>query len=997
MKGRPHRLKPQAGTPFGRLIDRARPLDFRFDGKRLSGVTGDTLASALLANGLRIAGRSFKLHRPRGVLGIGSEEPNALVTVGEGGEKTPNLRATMVPLADGLVAESQNRWPTLRRDFAGVANRFKPLLPPGFYYKTFKWPAALWPFYEKLIRKAGGSGRAPEAADPDRYEHVHLSVDVLVAGGGLAGLCAAEAAAAAGLSVLLAEETARLGGIADGYDGSVDGLFLLDWIRAKVAALAAHPNVHLLTRAPVVALHEQGFAWVVETVTDKTTADVPRERLWKVRARETIVATGAHEKPLVFPDNDRPGVMLATAARLNLRRYAVAPGQVAVVVTSGDEGYRTALDLKAAGVEVERVVDLRLRPDSPMVHIGMAMGLSVSHGSAPVAVRSIWGGATVDSVTVANRLVIEGAALTREIFCDTVLMSGGWSPAAQLVGHLGARLPFDPAIGAFRPADLPLGLQVAGAANGVFDAVDVIEDGWRAGEEAGRRLNPKKKRPQNRMSAEFDVTRDDPSEPVGMLPDPAKRYEQARAFVDFHNDVTVGDLRIALSEGYTDAEHVKRYTTLGIGPDQGKTAHGNSAAILAHLTGIVPTEQPHTTFRPPWTPVSFGVMAGARRGDGFKAARRSPLEQIIRAGSPPVEAVGQWWRPSCYPVDGESEEDAIRREVRAVRSTAGILDASTLGKITVAGPDAARFLDLMVATDVGDLAPGQTRYALFLDDNGFIRDDGMVARLSPTRFLLTTTSGNAARAYDHLEKWRQTEWPDLDAHITDETERWAQVLVSGPEARALVERLDGASTLLSAGSALLEGMVEGVAARIMRARYTGAPSFEIAVAAGYGPALWTRLAEHGATPFGLQTLERLRLEAGNIAIDHETDGTVTPFDLGLGRLVSATKTDFLGRHGLMRADLTRANRKHLVGLVPDDAGLVPPPGTQIVDGPSAHPPRRTSGHVTSSGFSPTRGRAIALALVANGRARMGQTVHVFHAGEARPARITGTDFAMGAL
>ncbi|GGE37060.1 sarcosine oxidase subunit alpha [Agaricicola taiwanensis] len=991
MKAPPHRIKDQPGTRFGRLIDRSQPLDFRFDGRRLTGVAGDTVASALLANGLKIAGRSFKLHRPRGTLGIGAEEPNALVTVEEAGHRTPNLRATMVSVTPGMVVESQNRWPSLRRDIAGFTNLMKPLLPPGFYYKTFKWPAKLWPFYERLIRKAGGLGRAPATAPDDRYEHVHLHVDVLVAGGGLAGICAAEAAAAEGLTVLLAEETSRLGGIADGYDGSIDGLFLLDWIRARVAALAALPNVHILTQAPVVALHEHGYSWLVEKLSGPSGPDVPRERLWKVRARETVVATGAHEKPLVFPDNDRPGIMLATAARLNLRRYAVAPGQHAVVVTSGDEGYRTALDLNAAGVDVELVVDLRLRPDSPMVDIGKAMGLRVSHGSAPVAVGSIWGGASIDSVTVANRLVIEGPALKREIFCDTVLMSGGWSPAAQLIGNLGTRLPFDAALGAYRPGDLPAGVHVVGAANGAFNAADVAAQGWQAGEAAALRLKAGKKSPLNRIAADIDVTRDDPAEPVGMLPDTARRSEEARAFVDFHNDVTVGDLRIAVREGYRDAEHVKRYTALGLGPDQGKTTHANAAVVLAKLTGIDIERQPHVTFRPPWTPISFGVIAGPRQGRGFRPIRRSPIETLIAGETSLRDSSELWQRPSCYPQVGEGEEEAVRREARMVRSNVGVMDVSTLGKFLMAGSDAARFLDLILSTDVGDMLPGAARYALLLDDGGFVIDDGVVACLAPNRYLLTTTTARAEKTRAHLERWRQTEWPGLDVHVIDETERWGQFLLSGPQAREVLETIEGGAELL-AGRSVAEGLLANSPARVLRTRYTGERSFEIAVPTGRTPALWSLLREKGATPFGLQTLERLRLEAGHIAIGHETDGTVTPFDLGLGHLVSAQKADFIGKHGLMRADLTRAKRKQLVGLIPEDATVVPAPGTQIVETPAASPPRRTSGHITSSGFSPAAGRAVALALIANGRSRIGKTVTFFHAGEARQAQVTEPGF-----
>lgn len=996
MKGHPYRLAPDIASRFGRLIDRSTPLDFRFDGKPLTAFEGDTIASALLGNGLKIVGRSFKLHRPRGVLGLGPEEPNALVAVGEGAEHTPNLRATMVRITPGMVVESQNRWPSLRHDVGGLANHIKPLLPPGFYYKTFKWPAKLWPLYERFIRKAGGVGRAPSEAARDRYEHVHLHVDVLVAGGGLAGIAAAEAAAAAGLTVLIAEETPRFGGIVDGYDGSVDDMPVLDWVRSRVAALAALPNVHLLPQASVVALHEDGYAWAVEHLSPSSGEGVPRERLWKIRARETIVATGAHEKPLVFPDNDRPGIMLATAARLHLRRYAVSPGRNAVLVTAGDEGYRTALDLQAAGVDVEVVVDLRLRPNSPMVDIAKAMGIRVTHGSAPVGVRAIWGGATVDSVTIANRLVIEGPALKREVFCDTVLMSGGWSPAAQLVGHLGNRLPFDPALGAYRPGELAPGLQVAGAANGSFNASDVIEDGRRCGEIAGARIVGKKPNRSNPIARSVEVTRDELAEPVGMLPHRASRAEQARAFVDFHNDVTVGDLRVATNEGYADAEHMKRYTTLGLGTDQGKTTHANSAIVLAALRGVEPTQQAHVTFRPPWTPVSFGVIAGSRQGLSFRPSRRTPVEGITRHNHPPVEPVGLWRRPACFPQPGESTEDAIRREVRAVRSGAGILDASTLGKITVAGADARRFLDLMLATDIGDLTPGRTRYVLLLTDHGFVIDDGMVACIAENRFLLTTTSGRAEQTRSHLERWRQTEWPDFDVQMVDETERWGQILLSGPKARVVLEHIHGTADLLASGASYVEGRLGDIACRIMKARFTGEASFEIAVSSGHATALWRKLAGHGATPFGVETLERLRLEAGNISVGHETDGTVTAQDLGLGHMFSDRKADFIGKHGAGRPDLTRKTRKQLVGLLPKTGGTVPAPGTQIVETPAAAtPPRRTSGHVTSSGFSPTLGRAVALALLEDGRARMGKTVSFFHAGEAREAVVAHPAFLKG--
>ena len=997
----PHRVA--AGDPrFGRLIDRARTVDFRFDGARLSGLEGDTLASALMANGRRVVARSFKLHRPRGILGIGSEEPNALVSVGEGPSRTPNLRATMVPITPGMVAESQNRFPRLDRDWGSLADRIRPLLPAGFYYKTFKAPARLWPRYERLIRAMAGLGRAPEGSDPDRYEHVQLAVDVLVAGGGLAGLAAAEAAAAQGLTVLLADENPRLGGIADGYDGAIEGRPVLEWVRGRVAALAALPNVHLLPDATVAGLYGHGHAWIVErlrpTSAPRGGLPAPAERLWKLRARATVIATGAHEKPLVFPENDRPGIMLATAARLHLRRYGVAPGDTVVVATSGDEGYRTAMDLRAAGVDVERIVDLRLFPNSSLADIGKATGLPVTLGSAPLEARTVWGGASIDGIRVQNRLTIEGPATTREILCDTVLMSGGWSPAAQLAGQLGARLVFDEGIGAFRPGAMPAGVFAAGGANGRFDAVSALSDGYAAGDRAAGHVRGEAAPPHPRPTVE--ITQDPPAEVIGMLPDNPRRSDEMRAFVDFQNDVTVADLALAVREGYASPEHAKRYTTAGMAPDQGKTGGANTALILSRIKGEAPEAAAHTTFRPPYAPVTFGVIAGPRRGDGYLARRRSPLEAAMAASSPPTEPVGLWRRPACYPRAAESQEDAVRRETLAARTGCGIMDASTLGKFLVDGPDAATFIDRVAATDIAGLGIGGTRYVLFLDEAGFVIDDGIVGRLAATRYLVTTTSGGAERMAAWLERWRQTEWPDLDVHVYDETERWAQVLLSGPAAEEAFTALPGGTTVLAQGRSMAEGMLGETPVRVMRSRFTGDPSLEVAVPAGFGPALWTALlmaeGRRPLTPFGLLTLERLRLEAGNIAVGHETDGAVTARDLGLAALVSTRKQDFIGRHGIGRAELVRPGRRELVGIVPEDMEAVPPPGTPLLDDAEAPVPRRMAGHVTSSGFSPVLARGVALALVEAGSTRIGSTVRFVDGGKTHTARIMRGDFRTGA-
>lgn len=993
------RLPKDTSARFGRLIDRDRPLDFTFDGRKLKGFAGDTLASALLANGVRTVGRSVKYHRPRGILSIGAEEPNALVQVGTGDRRTPNLNATRVALEAGLAAASQNAWPSLKFDAGALIERARPFMPPGFQYKTFKRPLKGWRVYERAIRRIAGYGVVPSKPDPDRYEHVHAQADVLVVGGGVAGLAAAEAAAAEGLSVFLAESAPRLGGIADAYEGRIDGMPVLDWVRKKAGELAAADNVHLLVNAEVSGLYDHGLSVIVETLDPGTGPDavnVPRQRLWKLRAKAVVLATGAIEKPLVFPENDRPGIMLAASARLYLRRYAVAPGRNVVIATSSDEGYRTAMDLKAAGVEVARIVDLRIAPDGALFHIVKSGGQSISVASAPVATRGKRTGG-VTEVTIANRLTIDGPALRSSVACDTLLVSGGWAPAPMLAGHLGARLRFDPQVGGFRPDELPRGLVVAGAANGRFDLQPAVEDGWRAGAEAAVHILGAAARAAP-FSATVEVTQDDPAEAVGTLPDISTAGERLRAFVDFQTDTTVGDMEIAVREGYETPEHLKRYTGLGLGTDQGKSAHANAAAILPKLGGTTPDGAAHTTFRPPWTPVALGVLAGARRGPLFRPVRTTPLTHLFQDAI--LEPVGLWRLPAAFPLTEETRETAIRREVRAVRTGIGIFDASAGAKILVSGSGAAEFLDRMSATDVGDTPAGSSRYALFLNEEGFVIEDGIVARLREDRFLVSTGIGRAASLAGWFERWHQTLLRDLDVFIVDETERWAQILLAGPRVPELLSRIPGDIDISGfTVDSFAEGEICGVPARALASRYTAGPEVELSIPAGHAAAFWTFLLdagrEIGVTRFGTDAMHRLRLEAGAFALDRETDGTVTPYDLGLGDLVSS-QTDFIGRSGLERPALTRPNRRHLVGVLLDDPMLVPPPGSHLILDPEEPAPRRVVGHITSSGYSPTLRRSLALALVSAGEQHLGERVFVIMSGDGHRAEIVPTDFLASA-
>jgi sarcosine oxidase subunit alpha len=938
---------PADKTGFGRLIEGRKPVGFTFDGKRLKGFAGDTLASALLANGVSIVARSFKYHRPRGIMSIGPEEPNAIVEVGTGARRTPNLPATQTLLHEGLAARSQNAWPRLKFDAASVLDRVRPAIPAGFQYKTFKHPLKAWRFYERTLRKLGGYGRSPVMPDPDRYEHVNAHADVLIVGGGAAGIAAAEAASAEGLTVFLAESSHRLGGIADGYEGRVENLPTLDWVKKKVGELAAAGNVHILTRAQVAGLYDHGLAVIVETLPPgegPEAENIPRERMWQLRAKTVVLATGALEKPLVFPENDRPGVMLATSARLYLRRYAIVPGRRVVIATSGDEGYRTAVDLEAAGVEVARIVDLRLSPDGSLFHIAKSRGQSIAVGSAPVSTKGRFFGGRISELTIANRLTIDGPALRNEVACDTLLVSGGWAPAPMLAGHLGARLAFDPEIGGFRPGELPKGLFVAGAANAKFDLRSCIEDGWRAGAEAAAHVRADAE-PAPRVMEIIDATRDDPADAVGVLPDISTPMERLRSFVDFQTDITVGDMEIAVREGYGAPELLKRYTGLGLGTDQGKSSVANAAAILPKLARTDPGEIAHTTFRPPWTPITFGAIAGARRGNLFRPTRATPLTALFKDAI--MEPVGLWNLPAVFPVAGEAREAAVRREVRGVRTGIGLFDASAGAKISVSGPGAAEFLDRLSATDIWDTPVGSSRYALFLNQAGFVQEDGVVARIRDDRFLVSTGVGRAAPLTAWFERWHQTAWSELDVFILDETERWAQILLAGPRVPELLSRVPGDIDISSfTTDSFAEGEIYGVPARALASRYTAGSEVELSVPAGNAPALWNYLVEAGQdiglTRFGTDAMHRLRLETGAFDLDRETDGTVTPYDLGLGDLVSTRKSFFVGRDGLERPALTRPNRRHLVGLLMEDRGRVPPPGAHLVLEPDHPAPRRAA-------------------------------------------------------
>ncbi|WP_445818644.1 sarcosine oxidase subunit alpha family protein [Bradyrhizobium sp. WU425] len=961
----------------GGRIDRGAPLNFRFDGRRYQGYLGDTLASALIANGVHLIGRSFKYHRPRGFLAAGAEEPNALVDVDRGAGRTaPNLRATQVELYEGLVANSQNRWPSLSFDI-GEINDLVPagLFSAGFYYKTFMAPVSAWKtIYEPFIRRAAGLGVAPTAPDPDHYAQQYAFSDVLIVGAGATGLAAALAAGQTGKRVILADEQAEMGGgLLDEVDATIDGQSARAWVAATLQQLKTMANVTLLARTQAFGYYAQNFVGLAERVTEHVAAPdarAPRERLWKVRAKQVVLATGAIERPLVFPDNDRPGVMLASAARTYLNRYGAKPGKKAVMFTADDTGYAAALDLHKAGIRIVAIADIRRAPEGPGLVLAKAAGLPIRFATA---VSGVSGRARVTGASLCA-LGADGSTISGpSVRCDLVLMAGGWTPAVHLFSQSRGKLTFDALRQIYVPGVSAQNERSAGACNGVFDLAAALAEGHTVGAAAVGA-------PTERAFVVSDATA--PSGGFhGAVPHP-RDPQKVKAFVDFQNDVTAKDIKLAVREGMRSIEHVKRYTTTGMATDQGKTSNMNGLAIAATALDKAIPEVGLTTFRSPFTPVTFGTLAGHSRGDLFDPIRRTPMHAKAKALGAMFEDVGQWKRAWYFPKAGESMHAAVNREGLAVRKDAGIFDATTLGKIEVVGPDAVEFMERLYTNPWAKLGVGRCRYGLMLNEAGFVIDDGVVGRMANDRFHVTTTTGGAPRVLAHMEDYLQTEFPDLKVWLTSTTEQWAVVAVQGPKAREilapLVEGMD-LSAVAMPHMSLREGKICGVPTRLFRVSFTGELGFEVNVPADHGPAIWQAIYEaghpHGLTPYGTETMHVLRAEKGYIIVGQETDGTVTPSDLALDWAIGKNKRDFVGKRSLRRLDLIAPNRKQLVGLLTDDPATVLEEGAQITA--EATPVKGTPalGHVTSAYWSATLGRSIALAIIAGGRARMGETLH----------------------
>jgi methylglutamate dehydrogenase subunit C len=965
----------QAGQPYrlatGGLVDRSRLLPFVFDGKRHAGHAGDTLASALLANGVRLVGRSFKYHRPRGIFTAGPEEPNALVELRAGARREPNSKATAVELYDGLDAASQNRWPSLSLDLMAVSQLLSPLLVGGFYYKTFMWPAAFWEkVYEPMIRRAAGLGRASGLPDPDRYESATAFCDVLVIGAGPAGLAAALAAGRSGARVILCEDDFRLGGRLLSERKEIGGRPGADWAREVEDELASLPEVRIFRRTQVFGLYDGGTYGAVERVCDHRPTPPehqPRQRFWRIVAKRAVNAMGAIERPIVFGGNDRPGVMMASAVRAYVNRFAVAPGRTVAVFTATDDGWTTASDLAHAGVSVAAVVDPRRDVADAL------MQLAGKSGARPVL-----GGAVVDVHGGAKGVrqvdVRKGDERIR-LDVDTLAVSGGWNPQVALTTHLGAKPRWSDELSTFVPGGLPDGMSAVGAAAGVFSLASCLRTGAQAGMSAVADLG-------FRTAAAPAPEADD--EPIGVRALWHVAGSRKKAFVDLQNDVTAIDVGLAHQEGFRSVEHLKRYTTLGMATDQGKTSNVNGHAMMAGLTGRTIEQTGTTVSRAPHFPVAIGALAGPHRGKHFKATRYTAGHGWALAHGATMIEAGQWLRPQWFSRPGESDWlKSVTREVRTVRSAVGVCDVSTLGKIDIQGKDAGAFLDRVYINTFSTLPIGKARYGVMLREDGFVMDDGTTARFGPEHYVMSTTTANAAKVMQHLEFCHQVLWPDLDVALVSVTEQWSQYAVAGPRARALLQTVLGSAfDLANEAFPYLACAAFGlgeVPVRIFRLSFSGELAYEIAVPARYGDSLVRALMHAGeplgATAYGTEALGVLRIEKGHVA-GAELNGQTTARDLGLGRMMS-TKKDFVGRVLAGRPALVAPTRPSLVGFKPLDPSQRLRAGAHFLKRGAAATAANDEGYMTSVAFSPHVGTWIGLGLLVGGPERIGERVRAY--------------------
>ncbi len=958
-------------------IDQTHRISFKFDEKTYFGFKGDTLASALLANGIHLVGRSFKYHRPRGIMTCGSEEPNAICQINGNTDLTePNVRATEIELYEGLEASSQNCWPNVNFDIGGINNFISAFIPAGFYYKTFMWPKSFWKnIYEPLIRLSAGLGKSPTHPDPDIYDHKYVHCDVLVIGGGISGIIAAKIAAKNNLDTILIDDKNTLGGstiFQNNESFKINDENSKDWLLNEIKELKKLKNLNIKTRTSVAAYHSYNYLLAKENLTDHLTKIKRlgiRQRLWKIRANKVIIATGAIERPLVFNNNDRPGIILANSVNKYLNFYGVTCGKNNFIFTNNDSAYETALSLFEKGIST-KIIDIRKKTNSKIVKQAEKLGINIYWNST---VTNTFGYRKINSIEIMS-LSDDGSNVIGEktkVSCDCLAISGGWTPMVHMHTQSGGKLNFRETDQVFLPEETNSDHISVGSSNGDFELDEIIKN-----------TNEKIKGLFNLEETEFEKTNVNCSKEldkknIWLLPNKIT-LGKTKSFVDFQNDSTAKDIKLALREGFRSIEHVKRYTTTGMATDQGKLSNMHALGIIAETAGAKMGTLGTTTFRPPFTPLTFGAIVGRNVGDFFDITRRTPIHDWHLKNKAEFENVGQWKRAWYYPKDKENMHQAVQRESKAARDSAGILDASTLGKIDIQGSDASEFLNRVYTNAWSKLAIGKCRYGLMLNEDGMVYDDGVTTRLGENHFLMTTTTGGAANVLSKLEDYLQTEWPELDVFLTSVTDHYSTASICGPNSRKILIKLfpeinfnDDTFPHMSFKNSTLDD----VNCRIMRISFTGELSYEINIEAKYGKSLWEKCIEAGKefniTPYGTETMHLLRAEKGFIIVGQDTDGTMTPIDLQMDWIVSKKKYDFIGKRSLYRSDTIREDRKQLVGLLTEDPKEVLEEGAQIVSNLNNKPPEML-GHVTSSYFSPNLKKSIALAVLKNGKKMKGK-------------------------
>ena len=961
-----------------KFIDETYRISFKFNGTKYYGFKGDTLASALLANDIHLVGRSFKYHRPRGIMTAGSEEPNAIIQLHNNSSRTePNVRATEVEIYEGLEASSQNCWPSVNFDISGINNFLSPIFPAGFYYKTFMWPASFWKKYEYFIRKSAGLGKSPTEPDPDIYEHKFIHCDVLVIGAGISGIMAAKTAAKNGLKTLLIDEKPYLGGSTI-YQNSqhfkINNQISSSWLEKEINEIKKLKNLEIKTRTSVAAFHGYNFLLARESITDhlpiEQRKNKTRHKLLKIRAKKVITATGSIERPLIFNNNDRPGILLSSAIKKYADLFGVACGNKNILLTNNDSAYETAISLIQKGIKVEAIIDNREQIDSKLLYdveknnVKIFKGFTIVDTSGYKKINKI----SIMQLSKDGQKVI-GSKIN--LSCDCLGISGGWTPAVHLFTQSGGKLTFREEDQVFIPNTYPSTQLSIGACNGDLTLDEIFINVPKSLKEF---LNIKNTDYEN---IEILSSANKSKRNIWLLPSD-KILGKTKPFVDYQNDATAKDIKLALREGFRSIEHVKRYTTTGMGTDQGKLGNMHALGIISETTGVKMNELGTTTFRPPYTPLTFGTIVGRNIGEYFDIFRKTPIHDWHVDNKAEFENVGQWKRAWYYPKENEDMHQAVQRESKAARESAGILDASTLGKIDIQGTDASEFLNRVYTNAWSKLAIGKCRYGLMLNEDGMVYDDGVTTRLSENNYIMTTTTGGAANVIGKLEDYLQTEWPELDVYLTSVTDHFATVSVCGPNSKKILSQVIPDLDLSDENfphMSFKDAKIGKINCKVMRISFTGEHSYEINIQANYGKSVWEKCMEAGKefniTPYGTETMHLLRAEKGFIIVGQDTDATMTPIDLQMNWIVSKKKYDFIGKRSLYRSDTIREDRKQLVGLLTDNPNEVLEEGAQIVADINKSPIEML-GHVTSSYYSPNLKKSIALGVVRGGKNMMGQ-------------------------